>query len=275
MRPPYKTESPKACMELLRYLFAEVETLYRQLAPEGWKHSPYVRFFHPSAQQQFDSYRRWIGRLSSLDGISDPADPQKTRSDFEEEEIGKINEREEFLNVLGIATYDIFSDGHQVVSPKQSVYSLGSARGSGKFLADFFTYELEDLDKAYDYLDFYMGSVWINQRADLRPFYRYLFARLRARGLEWAYHFPQLYLLDFQRTFTNHPEPVYYDPEAALKEELSKLEMEQQQPEFHRQLKENYLDAWEAAKRAPLVPIVAAYRDIYGHIPEGHPWRDI
>jgi hypothetical protein len=261
-------------MALLRLLFAEHEVLLRQLAPEGWAHSPYVRFFHPSPEQQHASYRRWIRRLSTLDGISQGAEPQKRPEDFTEDRLDQINEREEFLNVLGMAVYDLFSDGHQVINPLGKAYSLGSARGSGKFVADFFTYELEGLTRRYDYLDFYMGSVWINQRADLGPFYLYLFAGLREQGLDWIYHFPHLYLLDFQRGGVDQVEPVYYDPEQSLHDELRRLELAEHHDEFHTNLHAAYQDAWEDARRAPLVPIVAAYREVYGVIPRGHPWRE-
>lgn len=274
MYPPYSSESPKACMSLLREVFADHETLFRQLAPEGWTASPYVRFFHPSPEQQYLAYRRWVRRLSTLDGISPGVEPTQRLSDFQEDDLSEVDGREEFLNVLGMVVYDIFSDGHQVVSDQHTVYSLGSSRGSGKFLADFFTYELEGLTRTYDYLDFYMGSVWINQRADLRPFYRYVFDQLRARTLDWVYHFPHLYLLDFRQGGADLVEPVYYDPEVSLRDELRRLELEQRRDEFQLRLDEAYHNAWEAAKRSPLVPIVDAYRAVYGRIPQGHPWRE-
>jgi hypothetical protein len=274
MYSSFSPESPKACMNLLRHIFADHVQFLQQLAPEGWAASPYVRFFHPSVEQQYAAYVRWLRRLSALDGISEVAVPQKRLSDFREDDLTAVPEREEFLNVLGLTVYDIFSDGHQVVSPRGTVYSLGSARGSGKFMADFFTYELEGLSKSYDYLDFYMGSVWVNQRADLRPFYRYVFDRLRQQRLDWIYHFPHLYLLDFRQQTDQFIESVYYDPEVSLRDELYRLELEQQQTHFQAQIDDAYEQAWEAAKRTPLVPLVAAYREVYGTIPQGHPWRE-
>jgi len=261
-------------MNLLRFIFAECEALYSSLAPEGWARAPYVRFFHPTAEQQYRAYRSWIRRLSRLDGFSPVAEPKRGPEDFEEDDLTNLDGYEEFLNVLGLAVYDIFSDGHRVFDAESRIYSLGSARQSGKFLADFFTYEFESLDRSYDYLDFYMGSVWIKQRADLRPFYRHVFTRLQAQQLDWFYHFPALYLMRFGQSEPRSPSPVGYDPEEALRTELQQAEAEQQQEEFQAQLDQSYQAAWEKARSAPLVPIVGAYRDIYGQIPLGHPARE-
>ena len=50
----------------------------------------------------------------------------------------------------------------------------------------------------YDYMSFYLGTSWVSQRADLTPVYEMIFRRLRRRGLDWIYHFPRLYAVDFR-----------------------------------------------------------------------------
>lgn len=40
--------------------------------------------------------------------------------------------------VLGLSVYDIFSNNHQVSGKDNRIYDLGSLRGSGGFIADFF-----------------------------------------------------------------------------------------------------------------------------------------
>jgi hypothetical protein len=44
---------------------------------------------------------------------------------------------------------------------------------------------------------FYMGTIWISQRADLTPVYAMIFRRLKPIGADWVYHFPELGLVEF------------------------------------------------------------------------------
>lgn len=41
--------------------------------------------------------------------------------------------------------------------------------------------------RGYDYMDFYMGTVWIADRADLTPVFTAIFRRLVAQGCDWRY----------------------------------------------------------------------------------------
>ena len=62
-----------------------------------------------------------------------------------------------------------------------------------------------------------MGTIYVAQRADLRPVYRMIFRRLRSRGLDWVYHFPRLYAIDLtplKETLDRKDEPEWmnYSP---------------------------------------------------------------
>src|SRR5205814_5615740 len=98
------------------------------------------------------------------------------------EEIAKdyretsIEVAREVAELVGQCLWDVFSDNHEVVAPDGRVLELGSFRASGGFLAD--TLNRQTSTERYDYLDFYLGTIWVAQRADLGPVYRLIFRRL-------------------------------------------------------------------------------------------------
>ena len=59
---------------------------------------------------------------------------------------------------------------------------------SGGFLAEILN--RQTAAEHYDYLDFYMETIWVAQRADLTPVYQMVFRRFQGRRLDWIYHFP-------------------------------------------------------------------------------------
>ena len=69
--------------------------------------------------------------------------------------------------IIGKCLWDIFSDNHEVIAADGRLADTGSFRGSGGFLAQWMDEALGCSN--YDYMDFYMGTVWINQRADMSP----------------------------------------------------------------------------------------------------------
>lgn len=42
------------------------------------------------------------------------------------------------------------------------------------------------------------SRIWLAGRADLTPVYAMIFRRLRAVGADWVYHFPQVFLTEFE-----------------------------------------------------------------------------
>src|SRR5207248_6010480 len=118
-----------------------------------------------------------------------PLPPEPTR----EEVAGDYRETpveagQEAAELVGQCLWDVFSDNHEVVAPDGRVLDLGSFRASGRFLAETLNRQTGADD--YDYMDFYLGTVWVAQRADLTPVYRMIFRRLHGRRLDWIHHFP-------------------------------------------------------------------------------------
>jgi hypothetical protein len=111
-------------------------------------------------------------------------------SDFKQDELIGINELEEFLYILGLAVYDIFSNNHDVIGYDKKTFDLGSLRGSGHFIADFLNENYNNPSNSYEYMDFYMGTIWIRSRGDLTPFYEFIFLKLKEFHCDWNYFFP-------------------------------------------------------------------------------------
>lgn len=48
----------EACVALFHHFYHDLESALEVLAPEGWKHSPLLRIFHPTSQQQYEEALR-------------------------------------------------------------------------------------------------------------------------------------------------------------------------------------------------------------------------
>ena len=70
-----------------------------------------------------------------------------------------IEAERKVLELVGECLWDVFSDSHEVVAPDGRVLDLGSFRASGGFLADVLNRQ-SGTDR-YDYIDFYMGTIWV------------------------------------------------------------------------------------------------------------------
>src|SRR5215469_5954164 len=71
----------------------------------------------------------------------------------------------------------VFSNEHEIVDRNSRLVDIGSWRGAAGFLADQLNRQTGS--SQYDYMDFYMGSFWRSQRADLTPVYEMIFHRLK------------------------------------------------------------------------------------------------
>ena len=124
-------------------------------------------------------------------------------------------------------------------------------------------------------MSFYMGTIWVAQLADLTPVYRMIFGRLRARRLDWIYHFPRLYAIDLRplkEALDKQKEPDWlnYPPSKALAKEAEKAH-DQELAKFRESLDEGYRAAVEEALSAPPPATVRAYESVYGRLPRGWP----
>ena len=163
----------------------------------------------------------------------------------------------EVRELVGRCLWDVFSDNHDVIAPDGREVHLGSFRGTGDFIADLLNDEVGS--RQYGYMDFYMGTIWINDRADLTPVYAMIFRRLATHGYDWEYAFPRLYAVDFGRD---------RDDTADL---ADRMEQDRQRAELHEILEEGHREALEIAKDRPPPATVAAYRQVYGDFPHGWP----
>jgi hypothetical protein len=248
-----------------------------ELAPDGWENSPLLAVYHPSPTQNYEESLRLHRNLLRLRRPDDqrPIPPERTldlvAGDFLER---PIETEKEVRELVGQCLWDIFSDSHEVVGPDGRLLDLGSFRGSGGFLAEVLNRQIGA--EQYDYMDFYMGTIWLSQRADLTPVYRLIFRRLHDRRLDWIYHFPRLHAIDLRPLKTaldqkNEPDWLNYSPSDALAKEVEQKEHDQKLAEFRESLDEGYREAIEEALNAPPPRTVQAYAAVHGRFPRGWP----
>src|SRR5207249_1977961 len=89
-------------------------------------------------------------------------------------------------------------------------------------------------------------------RADLTPVYEMIFRRLRARGLDWTYSFPRLFLADMrplieQLKTESGPEWENYDPSKALQEQTENEEHDREIARIREELDQGYRESVEEA----------------------------
>jgi hypothetical protein len=174
--------------------------VFQELAPGGWAASPLSAVFHPSLDQLHDealAMHRNLARLRRTDDHR-PQAPEPTREvTAREYREHPIEPEAEVRELVGQCLWDLFSNSHEVVAVEDGrVLDLGSFRYAGGVLADVANRQTGATQ--YGYMHFYLGTSWVSQRADLTPVYEMIFRRLRRRGLDWIYHFPRLYAVDFR-----------------------------------------------------------------------------
>jgi len=92
----------------------------------------------------------------------------------------------------------------------------------------------------------------------------------------WNYTFPRIYLIDFKKDTgsLDSPDPEKYNPEEELSKELKMSKRKEETNRLRKKLDEAYEEEYEEAKYKPLEPIVKAYKNVYGVLPEGHPKKE-
>ena len=217
------------------------DVMLNEIAPEGWARSPLAAVFHPSVDQVYEKCVQLHSNIQSLclGDTGRSLQPPATRDEIAREfSQTPIETEREVRELVGKCVWDVFSDNHEVIDADQRVVDLGSFRATGGFIADYVNRCVGF--EEYDYIDFYLGTIWIAQRADLTPAYRMLFRRLIKCDLDWIYHFSKLHLIDLQplRDCLEHgkgPEWVGYDPEEAL----ARVQAEEERPRELRSLRDS------------------------------------
>jgi hypothetical protein len=254
----------------------------QELAPGGWATSPLVAVFHPSVDQLYEEALAMHRNLESLRRPDDhrpgSPEPEPSREEIAAEYRARPIEPEAEVRVLvGQCLWDIFSDSHEIVAVEDGrVLDLGSFRCAGGILADIANRQTGTTQ--YDYMDFYLGTSWVAQRADLTPVYAMIFRRLRRRELDWIYHFPRLYAVDLRplkealdQEQQRAPEWLNYSPSEALAREEEQKRRDQELAELRESLDAGYREAVAEALHAPPPATVRAYQGVYGHFPRGWP----
>jgi hypothetical protein len=250
----------------------------QELAPGGWARSPLLAVFHPSVNQLYQEALVMHRNLANLRTPHDhrPELPEPTREAIaREDRAHPIEPEAEVRELVGQCLWDIFSDSHEVVAAEDSrVLDLGSFRYAGGVLADVANGQTGTTQ--YDYMHFYLGTSWVSQRADLTPVYEMIFRRLRRRGLDWIYHFPRLYAVDFRPLKQaldqqRAPEWLNYAPSEALAREEEQNQRDRELAELRESLDAGYRQAVEEALGAPPPATVRAYQAVFGQFPRGWP----
>lgn len=233
-----------------------------ELIPQGWEHSSLRFIFHPTAKQSYDEMVQQRKNISEIFKDEKNENDLPEFDEFKKEYSEKpIQSEKELWDLMGLCVWDIFSNNHEVIAPDGRIANLGSFRGSGSFIA-LWIEGREETDERYGYLDFYMGSALVSQRADLSPVYRMIFKRLRTLGFDWSYSFPRVYLFDPSKGERENPED--YDPLKALTEK-------QESDDLKKELDEIYRESAAKAREGEPPSIVQAYAEAYGELPEGWP----
>jgi len=166
----------------------------------------------------------------------------------------------------------VFSNNHEVIGADGRVADIGSFRGAAGFLVEYLTGPNDDL-WSMDYCRFYMGTIWISDRADLTPVYAMIFRRLKALGADWEFHFPQLGIVDLSplRETLEKQKPDEYSPSEAFGKEQEERERQAELERFHAELAEGTAQARREAMDHPPPATVCAYQTVYGRDPKGWP----
>jgi hypothetical protein len=88
-----KTE--KECFEILHLIFKDRKELFNNIAPDGWVNSEFVRFFHPTAEQQYQENKRMTENINRIKNNSGKSEIE-TIDSFKEDTLENINAQEEF-----------------------------------------------------------------------------------------------------------------------------------------------------------------------------------
>jgi hypothetical protein len=276
------------------------EDVLAEIAPEGWAKSPLISAFHPTLDQAYEEAVAFHENLANLPW-GKPKEGKEERPAPTREEIAAefretpIEPRHECAQLVGECVWDVFSDSHEVIGPDRRVLDLGSFRSSAGFIADFAKPDLKsmeplDLPEEFQiklpegfppfdmsYMQFYMGSTRTSARTDLTPIYRMIFRRLKARGHDWVYHFPQIHLVDMRPLKeqmdqeSGKEEFESYDPSAAFGKEEEDAEHDRDLTEMREKLAEGHREAIEESRHRPPPRTVLAYQLVYGHFPSGWP----
>jgi hypothetical protein len=251
-----------------------------EIAPEGWERSPLLACFHPSLDRIYEERVLMHRNLKALrhlrrqrDGsAADASSPEPTLEGVRNEyEPAPVEQEAEVTELVGLCLWDTFSGNHEVVAADDRLADIGSFRGAGAFIDEHLTGD-HDGERDADYMRFYMGTIWIGQRADITPVYVMIFSRLKAVGADWIYHFPELGIVDLA---SRDGDPGSSAPGYSVSQgAITALDAQRRRAALERlraDLGEGNARAREEAMDREPPAIVRAYRRVYVRDPRGWP----
>lgn len=258
---------------LLMKLFDALPELEKEIMPNGFSNSGLIHVFHPATEQQYKEHCELEVRLNTLfKKKKEKSEPLETFEEFIKGiHDSPVEEVYEMVSIYGDCLWDIFSNNHTVYNEKLESYHLGSFRGSAGFIADVIDKMNLVPEKTFDYMDFYMGSIWAEQRVDLVPVYEFIFKKLKDKILDWEYSFPRLGLISFNNDKNETTDMKDYDPATSLKKEFENENKKSEIKKLQNDLDNAYNEEFENAKYEKPSQVVRAYYSVYGYWPKGHP----
>jgi len=227
--------------------------VFEEIAPGGWPDSTLQFVFHPILEQvhweRVQIHRNlrnwpWFPK-DRLD------EPEPTREDVQSDyKDSPVDTTREVRELVAMCLWDVFSNENEVVDRGGRLVDIGSWRGAAGFLAD--QLNRESGEQRYDYMDFYMGTFLVSERADLTSVYEMIFRRLKDGLLDWRYRLPQVNLIEFPSD----------RPDGRRSYELEKMRID---------LEQARREALHELKLLPVPAILLAYSNIYGVSPHGWP----
>ena len=137
-----------------------------------------------------------------------------------------------------------------VITADGGVADIGSFRGASAFLDDYLR-GYRNTWREGDDMRFYMGTIFIRQRADLTPVYVMIFRRLSGFGADWIYHFSELFLTEFAGTQLDNEEPTRYSVSDGAVTELNAQKDRAKMARFRADVAQMNAGAREAAMDRP------------------------
>jgi hypothetical protein len=96
-------------------------------------------------------------------------------------------------------------------------------------------------------MDFYMGSIWIKERADLKPFYEFIFSMLKLNNCTWQYEFPRLYAIRPPTTDELKSNNLTYDPTTSVLNQIAEKKDDEEFNEFQNLLNQQFEEGFDDA----------------------------
>ena len=224
---PEERFTDEECASLFAVLFPNGfagQDVLAEIAPEGYPQSTLRFAFHPTLDQVHWECVQFHRNLGSWPWSNKerPKEPEPTLEEVAAAYQDSPNETErEVRELVGMCLWDTFSNEHDVVGLDGRLVDIGSWRGAGGSIAD--QLNRQTVESKYDYMDFFMGTVWVSQRTDLAPVYEMIFRRLKERLLNWRYRFPELGLVEFS---SDKPDGARSLRIEKMKAELKKIHRE-------------------------------------------------